>query len=397
MKTVSDTLIDDGAPSVEEKTFLNSATQRAGGTLAGGVANLFLKKCEGKEIKKGDLGKLAVSTVESFGVGHASNLVACTKGVGKQLGIVSAVAAGAAVCNTVKTLMDKDDKRSCKEKLAWGAMEVAPAVVQVGCAAKNFAYASGVCGAVSVAVESAHCAVDVYKGDKTKQDLAETVITSAITTGVGTLAAYGASSACTAVLGTAASSGIALTAVGMTAAAATAGMIIIPAVCCSLAVFGTTKLFSYFVQKIKYKSLCHELGLDTNATDEELRTSFRKAALKVHPDKGGNINDFNKLVDDYKKLSEFRSMLKISEFQKVEKEKDKNKKKKPTWNAWFYTFLDNISKPFETNCDEVNNKSGKEKEKKGISYKELESNLDSFIPDSENFKAWKEKSSNLQK
>jgi hypothetical protein len=391
VKTVSDTAIENGAPRVEKKIVLNTATQRAGSTLAGGATNLILKRAEGKELKTSDYGKLAVSTVESYAISHASKLAQVTKGAGKQLGIVGAVAAGAAVCSTAKALMDKDDNRSAKEKLAMGAMDMAPAISQVACAAKNLAKANIICSAVSVAVESAHCAVDVYKGKKTKEDLYENVATSVLATIAGTLTSVGATSALTTVgLGATASSSIALTSTGLVALSASAGMIVIPAVSCSLAVFAVTKVASYFIQKIKYRFLCKKLGIDKDITDEGLRSAFRKASLKAHPDKGGSAGDFEKLVNDYKKLSELRNILKISEFQKKEKENE-TKRTKLTWNAWFYSFLDTVSKPFEANCDEKKQKAPEEK--KYISYDQMEGLIDGFKPDGEQFTEWKETNS----
>lgn len=391
VKTVSDTGIENGAPRVQKKIVLNTATQRAGSTLVGGATNLILKRANGKELKASDYGKLAVSTAESFAIGHASKLAQVTKGAGLQLGIVGAVAAGAAVCSTVKALMDKDDNRSAKEKLAMGAMDMAPAISQVACAAKNLAKANIICSAVSVAAESAHCAVEVYKGKKTMQDLGETVATSVLATAAGTATSLGVTSALTAVgLGAVATWGIALTSTGLVALAASAGMIVIPAVCCSVAVFAVTKVASYFIQKIKYKILCKKLGIEKDITDEGLRSAFRKAALKAHPDKGGSANDFEKLVNDYKKLSELRNILKISEFQKKEKE-NKTKRTKLTWNAWFYSFLDTVSKPFEANCDEKKQKAPEEK--KYISYDQMEGLIDGFKPDGEKFTEWKETNS----
>lgn len=34
------------------------------------------------------------------------------------------------------------------------------------------------------------------------------------------------------------------------------------------------------------------LGVQKNATQDEIRKAFRKLALKEHPDKGGDVNKF---------------------------------------------------------------------------------------------------------
>jgi hypothetical protein len=44
------------------------------------------------------------------------------------------------------------------------------------------------------------------------------------------------------------------------------------------------------------------LGVSDNATDEEIKTAYKKFALKTHPDKGGNPEDFRKYTEAYNAL-----------------------------------------------------------------------------------------------
>ena len=44
------------------------------------------------------------------------------------------------------------------------------------------------------------------------------------------------------------------------------------------------------------------LGLDWNATDEEIKKAYRQTARYIHPDKGGNKADFQELNDAYEKI-----------------------------------------------------------------------------------------------
>jgi hypothetical protein len=41
------------------------------------------------------------------------------------------------------------------------------------------------------------------------------------------------------------------------------------------------------------------LGLSASATPEEIRVAFRRLALQVHPDHGGNSEDFMRLQEDF--------------------------------------------------------------------------------------------------
>ncbi len=44
------------------------------------------------------------------------------------------------------------------------------------------------------------------------------------------------------------------------------------------------------------------LGLEPNATDEEVRAAYRRLAMKHHPDKGGDIDYFTQIQKAYDKL-----------------------------------------------------------------------------------------------
>ena len=46
------------------------------------------------------------------------------------------------------------------------------------------------------------------------------------------------------------------------------------------------------------------LGVDKNATDDQLKKAYRKKALKMHPDKGGDPDEFKDLSKAYETLSD---------------------------------------------------------------------------------------------
>lgn len=45
------------------------------------------------------------------------------------------------------------------------------------------------------------------------------------------------------------------------------------------------------------------LGVPRNATNDQIRSAYRRQALKCHPDKGGNVDLFNQLSKAYQILS----------------------------------------------------------------------------------------------
>lgn len=44
------------------------------------------------------------------------------------------------------------------------------------------------------------------------------------------------------------------------------------------------------------------LKLDRDATPEQIKAAYRKAALRYHPDKGGSREDWDTLQEAYKRL-----------------------------------------------------------------------------------------------
>ncbi|CAG8738939.1 8622_t:CDS:2, partial [Dentiscutata erythropus] len=71
----------------------------------------------------------------------------------------------------------------------------------------------------------------------------------------------------------------------------------------------TKKSDSGVVSKSKDISLYEVLQLSPNATDAEIRSSYRKLASKYHPDKNGGVEskEWNKLLEAYKILSDSNS------------------------------------------------------------------------------------------
>jgi DnaJ family protein A protein 2 len=45
------------------------------------------------------------------------------------------------------------------------------------------------------------------------------------------------------------------------------------------------------------------LGVDRNASEDDIRKAYRKKAMKNHPDKGGNPEEFKKIQNAYEKLT----------------------------------------------------------------------------------------------
>jgi len=50
--------------------------------------------------------------------------------------------------------------------------------------------------------------------------------------------------------------------------------------------------------------LYKQLGVDTKATEKEIRKAYRKLAIKHHPDRGGDVDEFKKIQNAYDVLSD---------------------------------------------------------------------------------------------
>ena len=55
------------------------------------------------------------------------------------------------------------------------------------------------------------------------------------------------------------------------------------------------------VENTEYYDILH---VDKNATPEEIKKSYRKLAMKNHPDKGGDPELFQKITEAYEVLSD---------------------------------------------------------------------------------------------
>ena len=51
-------------------------------------------------------------------------------------------------------------------------------------------------------------------------------------------------------------------------------------------------------------SLYKELGLSRQSSQSEIKKAYHKLALKKHPDKGGNVEEFKKIQGAYEILSD---------------------------------------------------------------------------------------------
>ena len=54
----------------------------------------------------------------------------------------------------------------------------------------------------------------------------------------------------------------------------------------------------------KMKKFYKTLGLDENATADEVKNAFREAALKHHPDKGGDAEKFKAINEAYNAIKD---------------------------------------------------------------------------------------------
>ena len=52
------------------------------------------------------------------------------------------------------------------------------------------------------------------------------------------------------------------------------------------------------------------LGIDSNTPQEEVKKKFRKLSMQHHPDRGGDPEMFNKIIEAYKFVSNINNKLK---------------------------------------------------------------------------------------
>ena len=205
-----------------------------------------------------------------------------------------------------------------------GGAELVPAALQIGLTLKNVAKTNLATSLASVAVDgviSSYKAIKQARSDDPDEKITKTeAITEigqafclssasvAVSTGVGIGVSYLSTAVISTVastsVGTAIASGAAAiggTAVGSMALAAIP--FIISGVAVGAASYGVLKLWGWGFAKFKNWSkkqrilkLCQELGLKIDGSDSEIESSFRKKALRCHPDKiGGDGNEFKKL------------------------------------------------------------------------------------------------------
>lgn len=63
------------------------------------------------------------------------------------------------------------------------------------------------------------------------------------------------------------------------------------------------------------------LGVDKNASDEEIKKAYRRRSKKTHPDKGGSEKEFNKTNKAYLILSDASRRKKYDETGSTEEDK----------------------------------------------------------------------------
>src|SRR3990167_2364315 len=59
------------------------------------------------------------------------------------------------------------------------------------------------------------------------------------------------------------------------------------------------------------------LGVQRNASKDEIKKAFRKLAHKHHPDKGGKENDFKEINEDYQVLSDEKKRAEYDHYGRV--------------------------------------------------------------------------------
>lgn len=58
------------------------------------------------------------------------------------------------------------------------------------------------------------------------------------------------------------------------------------------------------------------LGIDESASESDIKTAFRKLAMKHHPDKGGDAEQFKKINEAYQVLSDSQKKTQYDSFRK---------------------------------------------------------------------------------
>ena len=76
------------------------------------------------------------------------------------------------------------------------------------------------------------------------------------------------------------------------------------------------------------------LNVDQNSSQDEIKTSYRKMALEVHPDRNNqDDSEFKKITEAYNFLKENKSHGKESQFRDYTSNSKSNFKKKTQWGA----------------------------------------------------------------
>jgi DnaJ-class molecular chaperone len=76
------------------------------------------------------------------------------------------------------------------------------------------------------------------------------------------------------------------------------------------------------------------LNVDQNSSQDEIKTSYRKMALEVHPDRNNqDDSEFKKITEAYNFLKENKNHVKESQFSDYTSNSKSNFKKKTQWGA----------------------------------------------------------------